>query len=197
MARRYHSRTAVDNPIESALLPNMSQAIMRGVCPLCSVLREFQTMAVERIDANASGPFCNFHCWSIANSAPAMVAVSVYSNLLRQHEVNQNLSCRICAAVQAQEEIRLRELIADLERAHFAGWMSKFGTLCCIHTSKLERSAPVQLRGTIKAILARSKEEMEQQLREYAENIEAGDHSGGGVLGKTAAFLVGFRGFSF
>lgn len=197
MARRYHGKAVIENPAESGLLPNVNQAMIRGACPLCSILREFQTIAIERVDASSSGPFCNFHCWSIANSAPAMIAVSVYSNLLQRQELDETLNCCICAAIQAQEQVRIREFIADLERLHFAEWMRKFGTLCSIHAAKLEHSVPAELRKTIQTIFVRSKEEIEEQLREYAENIKAGDHSGGGVLGKTAAFLVGFRGFTY
>lgn len=198
MARRYHSKTAVAvNLPDDASAPHLTQAMVKGTCPLCAVLKDFQTAAVETINPSSSGPLCNFHCWSVANSAPAMVALSIYSNILHRRDFEFAVTCSICAAIQVEEERRVGEFIADCEKVRFAEWMNKFGTLCLIHAVRLNRSAPEPQRDAIKTILDRSIAEIEVQLREYAEAVEAGDHSGGGVLGKTAAFLVGFRGFSF
>jgi hypothetical protein len=197
MARRYHCKTALSGSSAGEVsLPNLNQAMTKGACPLCSVLREFQSIAVERINPSSCGPLCNFHCWSVANAAPAMVALSVYSNMLLQRNQERSMSCTICAAIQIEEEKRITEFTAELEKARFVEWMNQFGTLCIIHAARLERCVPNRLRTTIRGIIDRNMVEVQQQLRDYAEAIEAGDHSGGGVLGKTAAFLVGFRGFS-
>jgi hypothetical protein len=168
--------------------------MIRGACPLCSVLREFQAIAVEKIDPTSAGPLCNFHCWSVANSAPAMVALSVYSNMLLTGNREPTAECLICNAIHAEEEKRISEFIDDLQKVRFREWMTRFGGLCHIHGTRLKQTVPPEFQATIIAIIDRNTTELDQQLREYAATIEAGDHSGGGVLGKAAAFLVGYRG---
>jgi hypothetical protein len=196
MARRYDSKTALGSDVMAAIsVHDLDQAMIRGSCPLCAVLREFQNAIIEHIDPASSGPLCNFHCWAVANSAPAMVALSVYANMIGQTE-RQTAKCVICSEIQDEESKRVSEFIADFGKVRFAEWMNKFGTLCLSHAHRLEESAPERLLEDLRRIVERNTTEIQEHLREYAELLKSGDHSGGGVLGKAAAFLVGFRGFS-
>lgn len=196
MARRYHSKAAVSGDVMTAIrVHDLDQAMIKGSCPLCAVLREFQNAIIEHIDPASSGPLCNFHCWAVANSAPAMVALSVYANMLGQ-TAPHSAKCVICSEIEDEDTKRVSEFIADFAKVRFAEWMNKFGTLCISHAHRLEQTAPERLRESLQGILARNTQEIQEQLREYAEILKSGDHSGGGVLGKAAAFLVGFRGFS-
>jgi hypothetical protein len=55
---------------------NVGQALVRGACPICCVLKEFQSALAEKVQVHADLHLCNFHTWLLARSAQDQLVTS-------------------------------------------------------------------------------------------------------------------------
>jgi len=102
--------------------------------------------------------------------------------------------CDFCADLRREEEARLHELVESMKAPSFVGWMRQSGTLCLWHAERLTQKLPMNSRRVVAEILARTAEELQKDLEKCAVQAKQGQHSGGGVLGRAAEFLVCQRG---
>jgi hypothetical protein len=103
-------------------------------------------------------------------------------------------NCELCHRVQEEESIRLRQLAQQFQRTMFVEWMKSQGTLCLDHAAKLKEFVPLRYRTLIAAIMERNRAQLCEELEGFHEQLKHGVHSGGGLLGRVAEFLVGQRG---
>lgn len=175
---------------------NVGQALVRGACPICSVLKDFQSALAEKVQVQADLHLCNFHTWLLARLAPAKGAAAVYLKLLEDApSVKVEVSgCDFCQRILEQEKVQLRELVKQMQRAMLVQWMKAQGSLCLSHSRKLHDHAPLKMRRLIDEIVERTRAELKQELGDFLEHTKQGDHTGGGILGRAAEFLVSQRG---
>ena len=175
---------------------SVGQALVRGACPICGVLKEFQSALAETVQVLAGLHLCNFHTWLLARLAPAKGAAAVYLKLLEQPSaVKVEVSgCDFCQRILEEEKLQLQDLVNQMKRAMFVQWMKSQGSLCYKHSRKLQNYAPMKMRALIVEIVERTRAELRQELGDFLEHRKQGDHSGGGILGRAAEFLVSQRG---
>jgi hypothetical protein len=175
---------------------SVGQALVTGACPICGVLKEFQAALAERVQVRADLCLCNFHTWLLARLAPANGAAAVYLKLLADSPAvkAEAADCTFCRRILEEEKLRLRELVKEMQRAMFVEWMKSQGSLCLNHARKLHDHAPLKMRRLIDEIVERTRAELKQELGDFLEHAKQGDHTGGGILGRAAEFLVSQRG---
>jgi len=175
---------------------HVGQALVRGACPICAVLKDFQSALAEKVQVQADLHLCNFHTWLLARLAPAKGAAAVYLKLLEDApavEVEVP-GCDFCQRILEQEQVQLGELVKQMQRTMLVQWMKAQGSLCLSHSRKLHDHAPLKMRRLIDEIVERTRAELKQELGDFLEHTKQGDHTGGGILGRAAEFLVSQRG---
>lgn len=182
----------------SERLPISSLAV-KGSCPVCCAVKHFQESLPERLRAEVQHQLCNFHAWLLAKSAQAEIAASLFLNALRTKErIATSASpstCAGCAKIHGEELERSKEVAGELERNSLTGmWLKEHARFCLRHMLQLKKQVPASLRKTLDEMDARGTAEIELELRGFLQQARQGDHSGGGVLGRAAEFLVGQRG---
>ena len=83
---------------------------------------------------------------------------------------------------------------AQLYLYQFLFWLGLFGVTAAIMGAKLKEFVPLRLRTLVDEVMERNRLELEQELETFREQLKHGIHEGGGLLGRTAEFLVGQRG---
>jgi hypothetical protein len=182
---------------------SVSQALTKGACPICGILKDFQWTLAETVRPQVDLRLCNFHVWALARSrdklsrsTPGEIVSAVFLEMLKRPLVGKVGSdeCALCHRVVEEEVTRLRELGQKLQGAMFAQWMKIQGTLCLEHARKIKDFVPLRLRTLIDEVVERNRAELEQELEAFREKLKHGIHEGGGLLGHVAEFLVGQRG---
>jgi hypothetical protein len=177
---------------------SVGQALVRGGCPICGVLKEFQSALAEKIQVHADLHLCNFHTWLLARSAPAKGTAAVYLKLLEDLPASASKvalsNCDFCQRILEQEKLQLRELVKQMQRDMFVQWMKRQGHLCLNHSCKLKDHVPLKMRRLVDEIVERTRAELKQDLEDFLEHTKQGDDAGGGILGRAAEFLVSQRG---
>jgi hypothetical protein len=175
----------------------VAQALSKGTCPICALLREFQNDLIDTLAPCAAEYLCNFHAWAIAHATPATSVVRIFSRLLESGGANDWTRCGICEQVLKEEELRVHEVAKELgSRATLAQWLLRHGSICLNHATKLRAFVPDHLQEVVSQIVQRNLSEMKRDLDLYRKQIEHGTKAGGGVLGKIAEFLVSQRGIT-
>jgi hypothetical protein len=181
----------------------VSQALTKGTCPICEILKDFQWTLSETTQPQANLRLCNFHVWALARSrgkisrsTPGEAVTGVFLALLKGPLVGKatTTECALCHKVLAEEVARLRELAQRFQSPIFVQWMTTQGSLCLDHAPKLREFVPLRLRPCIDQIVERNRTELESELQIFREQLKHGVHEGGGILGRVAEFLVGQRG---
>ena len=179
----------------------INQALMKGACPVCGILKDFQWTLTETTHPQPGFRLCNFHGWGLARSrgklsrsTPGERVTNVFLELLKKPLTGKVSSdeCTLCRRV-LEEVARLRELAQQLQTGMFAQWMKTQGTLCIDHPEKPKEFVALRPRSLVDEIVARNRVELEQELETFREQLKHGIHEGGGLLGRTAEFLVGQR----
>jgi len=177
----------------------MSSLAVKGSCPVCCAVKHFHESLPGRLRTEVQPQLCNFHAWLLAKSAQAEVAASLFLNALRTKEriaipVSPS-HCTGCAKIHGEEVERLKEITRELEQNSLTGmWLKEHARFCVRHMLELKKQVPVSLRKALDEMSSRGAAELELELREFLQQARQGDHSGGGVLGRAAEFLVGQRG---
>jgi hypothetical protein len=179
-------------------LPISSLAV-KGSCPVCCAVKHFHESLPGRLRTETQPQLCNFHAWLLAKSAQAEVAASLFLNALRTKEriaIPASPShCTGCAKIHGEEVERLKEITRELEQNSLTGmWLKEHARFCVRHMLALKKQVPASLRKALDEMSSRGAAELELELREFLQQARQGDHSGGGVLGRAAEFLVGQRG---
>jgi hypothetical protein len=177
---------------------SVTQALVKGGCPVCLLLKQFQSELIDSADSQAAS-LCNFHAWALAKGAPGHRAATVYMNALHtagKKKTPTKPICDFCRSIREEEEARLNELVRQMRRPMFLNWMERHGTLCLRHAGKISSRIPVRLQAKIAAIVGRTAGELEEEIVRYIAEAEPGSRAGGGVLGRAAEFLVGQRGLA-
>jgi hypothetical protein len=175
---------------------SVSQVLAKGACPICGVLKEFQSVLADKVQIAGEERLCNFHTWLLARGAPAENVVAFYLKMLDRPSIAKvgSSECDFCRRTLDEENARLHELVQYRQRALFLEWMKNQASLCLDHARKLEQRAPLKLRPVISEIVERTRSELKQELGAFLEQAVPGTHAGGGILGRTAEFLVSQRG---
>ena len=187
---------------QTALTPEapLIQALARGVCPICTLLRAFQNGMFEAPHRYPATSLCNFHAWSLAGASPAVEAVRIFRSMLEQSPVRQTSGaidlypCDWCIALREQENEKLSEFSREMKRDTFRSWITEYGTVCRFHGRTLMKALPEPEAEVIRQILASNKEKLERQLAEFDVKVRRGEKGGGGILGHIAEFVVSQRG---
>jgi hypothetical protein len=181
----------------SERLPIVRLAV-KGGCPVCAAVKHFQDSLSGHLRAEGGTQLCNFHAWLLAKSAPAEVAASLFLDALRAGESDKSTappsSCIACNKVHEEESTRLKEVARELERPAMAEWLEQHATFCLRHIHELKNRAPASSQKRIEKLRIKNKLEIEAELKGFLEHARKGDHTGGGVLGRAAEFLVAQRG---
>ncbi len=182
---------------------SLGQALIKGTCPICGILKDFQWTLSETARPQTDLRLCNFHGWALARSrgklsrsTPGESVTIVFLGMLKAPLTGKVSSdqCSLCRYVLEEEITRLRELAQKLQGAMFAQWMKSQGTLCVEHGRKVKEFVPLRLRTLVDEIVERNRAELENELETFREQLKHGNHEGGGLLGRPAEFLVGQRG---
>ena len=178
------------------------QALARGVCPICTLMRVFQNTVIEAPHRFPATSVCNFHAWALAGSSPAVEAVPIFRSMLGDSAVKSATSpvelhpCDWCVALREHEDEKLSEFAREMKRENFRSWIAQYGTVCLFHGRKLIKILPEAEAEVVRQILANNQEELEKQLSELDVRVRKGGKGGGGVLGHIAEFVVSQRGLT-
>jgi hypothetical protein len=182
---------------------SINQALVKGTCPVCGILKDFQWTLVETARPQPDLRLCNFHGWAMARSrgklsrsTPGETVTNVFLEMLKKPLAGKVSSdkCSLCHRVLEEEVARLRELAQKLQATMFAQWMKTQGTLCLDHAEKVKEFVPLRLRTLVDEVVERNRAELQEELETFREQLRHGIHEGGGLLGRAAEFLVGQRG---
>lgn len=188
----------------SVAATTVSQALAKGACPICAILKDYQWVLATKSAAAPRVRVCNFHCWALARSrgsglsrsTPGETVTRIFLQMLKDSlfEKAPSEDCDLCRQVMEEEVIRLRELGKKFQSAMFSQWITGQGTLCLDHAKKLKEFVPLKHRKAIDELVERNRAELVQELEGFSEQLKHGIHEGGGLLGRVAEFLVGQRG---
>jgi len=191
------------NAQSSTSATSVTQALAKGTCPICEILKDFQWTLAESTRPQPALRLCNFHVWALARSreklsrsTPGEAVSSVFLEMLKSPLIGKASSqeCALCHRVLEEEALRLRELAEKLHSAMFVQWMRAHGSLCLGHAGKLKEFVPLRLTALIDHVVERNRTELQEELEGFREKLKHGVHEGGGLLGRVAEFLVGQRG---
>lgn len=179
----------------------ISRLSVKASCPVCAAVKHFQETLSGNLRAEGQSQLCNFHAWLLARSAPAEVAASVFLNALKAGEELQisrsRSTCIACEKIREEEAARLREVTNELEQGSLTGtWMKQHARFCLPHLRELKNRVSAPLLVVVEEWRKRNIHELEAELQEFVRQSRHGEHSGGGVLGRAAEFLVAQRGIS-
>jgi hypothetical protein len=173
---------------------DLSQALIKGMCPICAVLLHFQNSLAERLLPNGTEHLCNHHAWLTAKLAPAENAAVTFRRMLQTQLAGEPGECDMCRQVRREEEQQVRELATLLNRKSVLDWMRQQGGICFRHAAQLKEKLPIRLQNLAAEVLARTLAELDHELGAFHEKRQRGDRSGFGVLGRAAEILVSQRG---
>jgi hypothetical protein len=185
-------------PGSSATRLPISNIVAKGTCPICAALKEFQNCSAKNLRASECVRFCNLHAWLIANSSPAESAAATFLESMRNPlwipGTPTPSDCDFCERMEIEKQSRMTEIIEELDRPALRDWLHEHGMLCLRHGHELIQKMPEPLRPTVAEAMSRKARELEQELQEFLQHAKTGNHTGGGVLGRAAEYLVAQRG---
>jgi len=182
---------------ETAKLP-VNKTLATGGCPICTALKEFQSYFSKHLRAYECGRFCNLHAWVVANSSPAESVATMFLESMRSPGWRPSppnpSDCDFCKRMEIEKQIRLTEIIEEFDESKLQEWLGEHGMLCFRHGRELIQKLPEPLDKAVEDNMSKKAEELEQELQEFLQHAKTGDHTGGGVLGRAAEYLVAQRG---
>jgi len=175
---------------------NLSDALVEDACPLCSVLKDFQTCHLNELDRHEVDRLCGFHVWMVAKLADARSAAAVFLRIIARPFPQESpiSACDACERIAQEERTRVKEFAASLNNPQFMRWLRDHGALCLPHAQKILSEVPKTAQSDIVLALSRRRSELTQKLTELLR--QAGDKlpTQPGVLGRAAEYLVAQRG---
>lgn len=178
-----------------------SDVLSKVGCPVCAELKEYQHFLLKSLRPYECTRVCNLHAWVIANWAPAESVARMFLDWTRNPKWRAAhptaAACNICKRMKLEKEARLTEFREELSRMPPDEWVRGHGTMCLRHSRELMERLPDRVRRTIQNAMSQKVKELEQELGEFLERVRKGEHAGGGILGRTAEYLVANRGIEF
>jgi hypothetical protein len=180
----------------------IAQALARGVCPICTLMRAFQNGMVEAPHRYPATKLCNFHAWSLAGASPAVEAVPILRSMFEGYadgtaaDPMELHACDWCTTLREHEDEKFREFGRELKRDNFRNWVSQYGTVCLFHGWRLMKVLSPPEAEIIRRILTNNQDELEKQLSSFETKVRRGEKGGGGILGHITEFLVSQRGLT-
>jgi len=172
----------------------IAQALAKGSCPVCSVLKQFVEDLVENFRPDQATSTCKTHTWALAKTAPAEAVVNSFLKTIGARVSGEPCACGICLLKEQEESERLDELAAEMKHRRMIEWFERHGSLCLEHAEKLREHLPEQLQPLVGGIVARNITELREELDSFRELRREGHREGWGLLGRAAEFLAGPRG---
>jgi hypothetical protein len=170
---------------------SMLQDAGKGGCVICALLKSYQSALLERLNPAELKAVCNYHGWSIAAAAQARIAAQTFFHLLEKAEdASGETDCDFCVLIRKEEESRLKELGRVLGEPEVLDWMQAHNALCLPHAKRLVHARS----SAMLAIAVTSRERLKNSLQSFLAELTRNVNSGGGILGRAAEFLFGFRG---
>lgn len=170
----------------------------RNTCPVCVALRDFQNDLLKHLKPEDCQRFCNTHGWVVANSAPAESVVAIFLKAILDPTWRPASpipgECDLCGRIHKEKERRLGEIVKQLHEPPIRSWLHDHGTLCSRHGREVMAKLPERLQRSVQELIVRNGAEIVGILEGFLERVKQGSHSGGGVLGRAAEFLVAHRG---
>ncbi|MGH9687070.1 MAG: hypothetical protein ACRD5K_08280 [Candidatus Acidiferrales bacterium] len=102
--------------------------------------------------------------------------------------------CDLCNRMHKEKERRLVEIAQQLQQPRLRSWLHDNGMLCSRHGHEVMARLPEPLQKSIQELITRNSGDMVELLEDFLQRVKQGSHSGGGVLGRAAEFLVAQRG---
>jgi hypothetical protein len=169
------------------------QVLGEGGCPFCRFMKNFQTGLLQEPKGEVHH-LCNFHTWGLAATQQAVSAAEHFMSLLREQAgLVPGSSCTICALLQEEEDLRIREFISYSEHKLVAQWLRSQAVLCMVHGTKLKHGAPPIIVSAINSIMERCRRQLVEDLaRLHSDYLPDAEKCG--VLGRAAEFMVSQRG---
>ncbi len=170
------------------------QVLHEPGCPFCHILKEFQSDQLQNHAEDTFSHVCNFHVWGLAAVQDAHSAAKVFLKLIDQAPFSNEIGqCEICKRIAEEENLRIREFVSCLQRFEVSHWLRTNAVLCIPHALKLRKKVPFILAPRIDTIIGNCRRQLAQELVQLRD--EPGpDHTGWGVVGRAAEFLVAQRG---
>lgn len=164
-------------------------------CPVCRFLKDFQAIHLQEDSAKDIQHLCNFHMWGLAAVQDAPMAAEVFIRLVNDTAPASNgrPNCDVCHKVEAEEDLRIRELVTLLGKPQIVQWLRTEAVFCIPHATKLRQKVSLILAPRIDTIIANYREQLSDELLQLRDDPGPG-RSGWGALGRAAEFLVAQRG---
>jgi hypothetical protein len=186
-------------PRKRARFENLSEALVEDACPVCSLLKEFQSSCLTELDRHEVNRLCGFHVWMVAKVAEARSAAALFLHLTERSlpQDSAGKECDVCDRVAQEERRCVKEFGDSLDQPPFLHWLQQQGALCIPHGRKL--LSEVSKRQTQEAIvlaMKNRKTELRRRLTDLLRRAESRQPTQAGILGKVAEYLVAQRGLS-
>ncbi len=169
----------------------------RTACVVCVALRDFQNDLCKHLNPEECHRFCSRHGWMVANATPAVSATAIFLEAITNHDWSPSSGvggeCDVCLKVHDEKERRIAELTEQLRHAKIHSWFHDNGVLCLPHGREVMAQLPTPQGDGVQKLLERNGSEIVELLQDYLERAKGGTHTGGGVLGRAAEFLVAQR----
>ena len=165
-------------------------------CSLCRFLKDFQALHLQEDSVSEIRHLCNFHTWGLAAVQDAPTAADVFIRLLVNQAVpspKEKPTCDVCLKVEAEEDLRIRELVTLLGKPQVQHWLRTEAVFCIPHATKLRQKVSLILAPRIDTIIANYREQLNDELLQLRQDPGPG-RSGWGALGRAAEFLAAQRG---
>jgi len=183
---------------EEAPKHSLSRIATRNTCPICTALREYQNVLLKHLQPLDCQHFCNTHAWVVANSSPADSVSVIFLKAILDPSWHPASpvpdECDLCQRMHEEKESRLGEMAKQLSEPKVRSWLHDYGMLCSRHGREVMAKLPESLRGSVQDLILRNREEIVELLEGFLQRVELGSHTGGGILGRAAEFLVAQRG---
>jgi hypothetical protein len=102
--------------------------------------------------------------------------------------------CNLCSLIQDEEQTRLKELGRVLAEPEVLDWVQTHNALCLPHVTRAASFLPANRQAEILAASVKIRETAKGGLQSFLGELGRDSHSGGGVLGRVAELLFGYRG---
>ncbi|HUJ82759.1 MAG TPA: hypothetical protein VLW83_12815 [Candidatus Acidoferrales bacterium] len=176
----------------------IARIAVKGSCPVCAAVKHFQESLLVNLHPDKGARLCNFHAWSLAKSAPAEIAASVFLTALRSKDWSSRSpspsACVACKKVREEEVTRIKEVSEEFKESTFGGWLREHARFCVRHLNAMKQLVAGASQKAIEESAINTASELQKELEEFLQQARRGNHAGGGVLGRAAEFLVAQRG---
>jgi hypothetical protein len=176
----------------------IERTAVKGSCPVCAAVKHFQESLLTNLRTEKDARLCNVHAWTLAKSAPAEVAASVFLNALKFKEWSAHFpspsSCMVCKKIHEEEIARIKDLSEEFKSSTLGQWLKDHAKFCVRHLNTTKGMVSGTVQKAIEESASCTASELEKELEEFLQQAKRGNHAGGGVLGRAAEFLVAQRG---